>query len=367
MSTPSDTPTDYPARYNDGLTAVTVAAIARAEPRGLVVAGVDRSEIDCWAWPDVQLAEAPSRDRPARLINRSKPDARLAVDDPAIVAVARTHARYLERNPVTLRGFASIAGFCAIGAAAIAFFVYGLPWVARPVSALLPTAWEEPVGDGTVEFVNRHFAGGRALCRGEAGSAALRTLTGKLRAATDTAYDMQVHVVDSDIVNALAAPGGRIVVFRGLIDQARSAEEVAGVLAHEMAHVAHRHPTQAMIAWIGWSAVLSGFTGGASLSSAAVAELGAHLATSAHSRELEGEADSGAVAILGGSGIGSAGLADFFRSMAEMEKKGLQLPEYLSTHPPASRRIEWLEMHRVATVKPALSGAEWQALKAICR
>jgi predicted Zn-dependent protease len=192
-------------------------------------------------------------------------------------------------------------------------------------------------------------------------------MTRQLAATVETPYHIRVNVADSGIVNALATPGGRIIVFRGLIDRAKSADEVAGVLAHEIAHVVRRHPTQGMIASIGWSALLSVFTGGASLSSDAATRLAAHFATSAYSRDLEAEADEGALAMLAASGIGSAGLASFFRSMEKEEKAGLGLPEYLSTHPETGKRTEAAEKAAIPARRRALTQKEWQALKAICR
>jgi len=139
------------------------------------------------------------------------------------------------------------------------------------------------------------------------------------------------------------------------------------VLAHEMAHVHRRHPTLGMINSVGWSALLSAFTGGASLSNEAVARVAAHLATSAYTRELEAEADDGAVTMLNTSGIGSAGLARFFKSVQEREGKGPTFPAYLSTHPQTDERIAAIEKKAARIAAPALSDADWKALKAICR
>lgn len=357
----------FAARYNDGRTAAAVAAQVRSGPDGLIVASPDGEEIDRWAWTDVRLAEPPARDRPARLSNRSRPGVRLVVDDPAVLPALRAHTKYLHREPLGRKRILTVAGIAAGCAATIGFFVYGLPWIARPLAAIVPVAWEEPVGESTVTIVNQLFAHGRKLCGSPAGDDAMRSLARRLGGAAATPYDIRVSVADSDIVNALAAPGGRILIFRGLIDRAKSADEVAGVLAHEMAHVVHRHPTQGMIAAIGWSALVSVFTGGASLTNEAAARLAAHLATSAHSRELETEADQSAIAMLNAAGIGSAGLARFFRSMEAEEKDGVHLPEYLSTHPQSSKRIEAAENGATQLRTPALSNEEWQAVKAICR
>jgi predicted Zn-dependent protease len=367
MSTHSDLTPDYRARFNDGHTAATLDVAARVEQQGLIVVDNEGNELDCWAWDEIRLTDRAARNQPARLSNRTKPGARLVIDDPLIIAAIRAHARYLSRDPISRQKVWTVAGITAAAMATVAFFIYGLPWIARPAAALVPISWEEPVGDSTVEIINQLFAHGRKLCSGTAGRDALRTMTHKLAATVKTPYDIRVDVVDSGIVNALAAPGGRIVIFRGLIDRATSADEVAGVLAHEMAHVVRRHPTQGMISSIGWSALLSAFTGGASLSNTAVARLATHLATSAHTRELESEADEGAVTMLDGAGIGSAGLARFFKSIEQPEKRGLQLPEYLSSHPQTSKRIEAIERSAHRSSTPALSPAEWQALKGVCR
>jgi predicted Zn-dependent protease len=71
-----------------------------------------------------------------------------------------------------------------------------------------------------------------------------KTLTAPL---PNTHYTFRVMVVNDPIVNALAAPGGYILVFRGLLDRTRSPEELAGVLAHESQHVLKRHTTRALL------------------------------------------------------------------------------------------------------------------------
>ncbi len=367
MSMPSESAAEYRSHYNDGQSAASHAVLVYADDAGLAVTGDDGRVVDRWAWDDIRYADPPAGNRPVRLSNRAKSGARLTIEDAALLPIVRAQARYLTRDPVTRRRVWTVVALLAAATAVILFFVYGLPWVARPAAALVPIAWEEPVGESTVNVINELFARGRKLCSDPAGQAALQSLTRKLTAVAQTPYDIRVDVVNADVVNALAAPGGRIVIFRGLIDRATSADEVAGVLAHEIAHVIRRHPTQGMFNSIGWSALLSVFTGGASLSNTAVARLAAHLATSAHTRELESEADEGAVAMLDKSGIGTAGLAHFFESLKRLEKNGPQLPEYLSSHPQTNKRIEMIESEASKPRTPALSPAEWQALKAICR
>jgi len=364
---PSEPGAGYSAHYSDGQTAASLPVIVCATDSGLSITADDGSDVDRWPWDDVRLTEPATASRPIRLANRSKAGARLRIDDPAALATLRGHARYLDREPADRARGLRIAGIVAASIGVVLLFVYGLPWIARPVASLVPVSWEEPVGESTIAIINKLFADGRPLCDDKAGVAALRKLSRKLSDTIDTPYDIRVDVADSEPVNALAVPGGRIIVFRGLIDKATAPDEVAGVLAHEMAHLQNRHPTMGMINSVGWSALLSAFTGGASLSSEAVARLAAHLATSANTRDLEAEADDGGIAMLAASGIGSDGLVRFFQSVRKMEDKGTRLPAYLSTHPDTGERIAAIESKGSHATAPALSDADWKALKAICR
>jgi len=371
MSTPSDpviqdSVSGYRASYNDGETASALAAMVRLEETGLVIVGDASTVIARWGWDDLRFSEPVAASRPIRLSCRANPGARLTIEDHSILERLRPKARYLSRDPFTRARACRLLAIVGLCAGIALFFVYGLPWLARPAASLVPVAWEEPVGESTVELVNKLFANGRPLCSNAKGVVALNALTAKLGNTIETPYDIRVDVADSPIVNALATPGGRIVLFLGLIDKAASADEVAGVLAHEMAHVLHRHPTQGMINSVGWASLMSVFTGGASLSNEAVARLAAHLATSAYTRDLESEADDGAAEMLAKSGIGNAGLANFFRSIQAQEIEGLSLPAYLSSHPETGDRIAAIEARKSDATAPALSKADWSALRDIC-
>ncbi len=70
-------------------------------------------------------------------------------------------------------------------------------------------------------------------------------------------YDLEILVLDSPVVNALAFPGGLIVVYSGLIERLESPEEMAAVLAHELGHVVHRDAMKNLIRQIGLSTLLS--------------------------------------------------------------------------------------------------------------
>lgn len=363
---PSDTPELFAARFNDGHTGGQLAVAVRAVDAGLIIEGEDGAELGRWGWAEIRLTERATEGRPLRLANRVLADARLTFDDHAILPILTAHAPYLRGEPLTRERIKAMSAFGGTIAAVIAFLIWGLPLLAGPLARIVPVSWEKQIGDDSVDMISTIFADSKKPCSGADAQKILDDLARRLVDATDTPYDIRVSVADGKMVNAFAVPGGRVVLFRGLIENAKSSDQVAGVLAHELAHVIHRHPTRGMITSIGWSVLLSAFTGGASLSNEVVAKFAAHLATSAHSRELEAEADAMGVDMLERAGIGSAGLVEFFRKLGKSGNKGFKIPEYLSSHPMTDKRIDAIEKRSKKMDGSAMNERDWATLRKIC-
>jgi len=151
-----------------------------------------------------------------------------------------------------------------------------------------------------------------------------------------------VNVAD---VNAFALPGGKIYVFRGLIQAADNEAELAGVLGHEISHVALRHGTSQVTKSLAPSlgvAVLGSVLGDNALGKLVTA-VGAFSMNSLllkYSRTNESEADILGVQIAHDAGYDPHALADFFTVLAEQEKKMGVPPEFFSNHPSPEHRIE---------------------------
>ena len=94
--------------------------------------------------------------------------------------------------------------------------------------------------------------GGR-FCNGPGGQAALDALVRKIDQGKPA---VRVHVANIGMVNAVALPGGNIVLFRGLLQEAKSPDEIAGVLGHEIGHVRKRHVVRALMRQAGLSVLL---------------------------------------------------------------------------------------------------------------
>lgn len=152
----------------------------------------------------------------------------------------------------------------------------------------------------------------------------------------DTGFSFRISLASSTVPNAFAAPGGYIVVHRGLLTTARSGEEVAAVLAHEIQHVARRHSMKALLRAAGGSIVVGLILGWTELDTLIGA--GMKLAGQAYSRDDERDADERGRHLLREVGISPAALAEFFARLSET--RSFELPAILSTHPMDRERIE---------------------------
>jgi predicted Zn-dependent protease len=167
-------------------------------------------------------------------------------------------------------------------------------------------------------------------------------------------------------VNALAAPGGAIVLYRGLLERTASAEELAGVLAHEVQHILHRHGTRMVVQRASTGLLMTAVAGDVSGLMAFGLETARTLGDLRHSRQNEEEADLDGLRMLLAAQIDPRGMLEFFRKIAGRE--GAALPRYLSSHPPSADRVERLEMlaATAAPSAPLLADHDWSDVRKMC-
>src|SRR5688572_9464586 len=165
------------------------------------------------------------------------------------------------------------------------------------------------------------------------------------RKTTRASLDWQFHVVNSDAVNAFAVPGGFIYVNRGLIERARTLDQLAGVLGHEIGHVVERHSVEQMKKATGANigvALLCTLTNVCDNTATQVVINAAGSALFArYSRSAEMEADSQAVANVIATGIHPDGIPEFFRMLiAERRRNPNILENFFASHPLEESRVE---------------------------
>jgi hypothetical protein len=159
-------------------------------------------------------------------------------------------------------------------------------------------------------------------------------------------YPYTVKAVNDSAINAFALPGGPMYVNRGLFEAARSEAELAGVLAHEMAHVALRHGThQASKAYLGQAGlgILGGLLGknGGNTSQIvnAVGGLGLNAVFLKFSRDAEYQADQVGAQIMAEAGYNPLAMADFFGVLrSEQGRDPGKVERFFSDHPPSGDR-----------------------------
>ena len=173
-------------------------------------------------------------------------------------------------------------------------------------------------------------------------------------------YSYHWYVAEDPAINAFAVPGGYVVVNSGLIKAADSAEEVAGVLAHEVQHVEQRHTLKSLIQSLGWRGLLSLALG--DVSGGVVASAAANLGELKFSRDLESQADLGGLAALRKAGISPRGMLSFFTKLAKQDGNGIP---FLSSHPASAQRLRALQtaISRQGEWPAAALPYDWAAIK----
>jgi predicted Zn-dependent protease len=212
-----------------------------------------------------------------------------------------------------------------------ATYWYGLPWLAGAVASRIPVSAETEMGDTMYENMIRAYDIDKPLT--DAVNDFAKSIDFK------TQYPIRVTVVKEDEVNAFALPGGHIVVFDKIIRQMKTKEQLAALLAHEVAHVHYKHSLRnifrSLAGYLFLSLLLNDINGIVAI----VADNSNALANLTYSRELEAEADSKGMDVLQSDGISLYGFVDLFK-LLKSEHGDLGSLKLLSTHPLTEERLQ---------------------------
>ncbi len=376
----------FPARYSDGRTAAAIPADAVLGAKGVQISDANGGK---QSWPYAALRSgvglsAKSHDvllRPAQHASTT-----LHVEDPVFAAKLLARAPHLGAGRERWGNVARLLPIpmLMLGAyAAVAMFDLH---PAQSIAKLLPERSRALLGQQVITQMTR----GKRVCDTAGSRAAMDRLIDRL-AMAGFPKRPNVRIVDWDLVNAFAAPGGQVIVTRALIQKAASPDEVAGVLAHEIGHTIELHPEAGLVRGIGLMAAAQMiFTG----SPGTLGNAGIFIAQMDYTRASEREADEQAIRLLKGSGIALKGLTDFFERMRgqepesktkppstppsnptgadqkpDVEKKRVQpsvVFDIFRSHPATSERVARMKQEPAYPATPALDAADWQALRTAC-
>jgi Zn-dependent protease with chaperone function len=358
----ADTPDLRHGRLFDGQTARPQPVVLQRQGGGLLLVGADGEERLFW--------HHLRRSRDGLTIgDAERPDWRLRLDQPLPVD---WQARLAVEGAVTGDDRRRIG--MAVGAVVAVGLVlwFGGNAVLNAVATRLPRSVMAPIGISVVEGLGRS-------CATPAGDAAAQALMARLQGAAP-GEEVRLSIIDQPVVNAMALPGGQVVIFDQLIAEAQSPDELAGVLAHELSHIKARDSERALVRQLGLSLLLQSVGGN-------VASWADTLLMLSSTREAEATADDGAIALLRGAGIAAAPTADFFDrqlakarpavakkdavkkadTMDEAADRLARLTDFTSSHPDSGSRSRLFKTASAGgAVTPALSAAQWQALRSMC-
>lgn len=218
-----------------------------------------------------------------------------------------------------------------------------LPWLAEQMAEVVSRKTERQLGDSVYESM--------ALTQSE-DTVKSRLLNEFFRALqVDTKYPVRIAVVDDETVNAFALPGGRIVVYTGLLESMESYPELAALLSHEFTHVEKRHATRSIFRRLGSDVFIGILFGKMSSVAGVLAAQANEIRSLSYSRSLEKEADLEGLAILTSRNIDPKGFDELFKHLEEAAPAGHEIPEMISSHPDTQNRRAYIrEAAKGATV-----------------
>jgi len=356
-------------RYSNAETAGSSIVGVKLTDRGVVIEDMpDATEPLVWPYGALSTDTPITIASGEALLNyKHMPGATLYVDDGGFVKDLCQSAKQLTTRSHRWRWAGP-----ALAAAAIIVAVFGAVWLAdlkpaRTIAGLMPHSAREAFGTKVVAFMTKSHA----VCVAPEGKAALDKLARRLMPTEMARKNFRIIAVDWSLVNAFAAPGGQIVITRGLILAAKTPDEVAGILAHEIGHGLELHPEAGMVRTIGLSAALDLIMGGSSGTAGGLAGL---LIESSYSRNDERAADLQGLRLMKRAKISQQGLSEFFARLAKKErggffrKKGGSSPlDLVGSHPRSGERARLIDATARYPSTPALSPTEWRELRNICR
>jgi predicted Zn-dependent protease len=246
--------------------------------------------------------------------------------------------RELRRRVVISLAFVGVFALAAFGVSMLT------GWMVRSLAARVPAKWEQDLGEELMaEVKETEVFIEDAKLQGKLD----RAMAPLLPVLPRGGPEFKFHIVQSPVPNAFALPGGHVMVNNSLIELAERPEELAGVLAHELAHVTQKHGFRKIISDAGPYLIMKIFFGGASGTAGVLGGSSQLLVRQSFSQEYELEADEVGWQYLVAARIDPRGLITMLQKLqAQQDKLGrfaLELRAF-SSHPATEKRIRRLEM-----------------------
>jgi beta-barrel assembly-enhancing protease len=216
--------------------------------------------------------------------------------------------------------------------ALVYFFL--IPFLAVRMANRVPVSYEEKLGNNLFDAMKGSFKIDAQR------TADINEFFKEMKITTP--YNIKITVVDDDVPNAFAMPGGNIVVYSKILAGMNNYEDLAALLSHEFTHVQNKHTTKSLFRRLGGTVFLSVILGDAGAIASVLVSNADNLKSLSYGRSLEKESDLNGLKILSERKIDCNGFVRLFQ-LLKKETDGLNISEWISSHPDLDKRIDYIK------------------------
>lgn len=367
----ADYKTEYDAVYFDGRTPVRNEVKVTVTREGLKLSSIKDSSRDFWFYSDIRQTNDIHADGHVKFEKRGELDnSALIIDDTSVIDAIKNISPDFQGNfqrTFNRSRWIRWLTYSFLAAVVAGFVIYKwlLPSFIDVVAEIVPVSWEESVGDRYRTVYSQPFG----QCDDRELNDSVNMIKDRLvKSLGSSPYNYNITILNNEMINAFALPGGYILILDGLIKATDRPEELAGVLAHEIQHVEQRHSTRMVLREASFGLLISAVTGN-SQGFDKILQTARQIGALGYSRDSEQSADTEGMKLMIKSGIDPTGMIDFFEIMKKESGDMKGFLEYLSTHPSTGDRIARLEkMVEGKNIKydKLLKDKKWDEIKAWC-
>jgi beta-barrel assembly-enhancing protease len=278
--------------------------------------------------------------------------------------VSGAYQKITRMNPLKL----VVSSFLILAGVIYLYLMHISPFVGEKAVVLVPAEIEIKVGDISFKQMNELFDIDAEKSK--------KLMEFYNEVGFESSYPVEISYIDNSIVNAFALPGGHIMLFDGIVDLTDSWEELAAVLAHELAHINQRHSFKQMARAASSYLILSVLTGDVAGASTVILEQANQIYAMSNSRVHEKEADVVGLQYLKNSKINPSAMQSLFQKMMDEEALPDNISdkmEFLSSHPLSKNRVDYIyqlicddSSFKYETTSMPRAEQLWLELKGLC-
>lgn len=320
----------WAATFYDGKVADPKKISLIVKAKKLSVIFDDSQEKYLWNYADLKVIQKPKDGLPAILTNSKLPGSQIIISKECFLGLKRK----LKKPPIDYKQIIVILAFIII---VLVLIIWIIPRSATYLAKVVPNSVRENLSNIMLE----HITNKTETCYIPKLDKELNDILLSLK--DSKTKHSKIIVLKSDGANAFALPNGNILIFSKLITNAKTPEEVTGVIAHELGHIAHNHSMQRLIRQMGIAGIIDIATGGGGT----MIYLGTQLYNNSYNRDEEKEADQYSAKSMLKAKYSLDGMYDLFTrekntNIDKLTQKGLR---WISTHPADEKRAEFFKNH----------------------